>query len=146
MASTAPSADWDTRLREAGIRPTRQRVAVLSTLAERDDATAQQLHQLLRARGSAAGLATVYRTLALLAEAGVIDTLTHHPGEACYRVCGDGHHHHLVCTSCHRVVEIADCVPEEWLERLAGEHGFALTGHAVELSGVCSDCRQASSR
>ena len=129
-------------LSDAGVRPTRQRVRVLDELmSERDDVTAQQLHDRLRSRGERLGLATVYRTLGLLAEAGVIDALSHRPGELCYRLCGPGHHHHLVCSSCHRVVELADCELDPWLERISEAHGFVTTGHRLEVSGLCAACR-----
>jgi Fur family ferric uptake transcriptional regulator len=125
-----------------GVRPTRQRVVVLTELmGERNDVTAQELHERLRARGERLGLATVYRTLGLLADEGVIDALSHHPGELCYRWCGEGHHHHLVCSSCHQVVELEDCELEPWLERIAGEHDFVTTGHRLEVSGLCAGCR-----
>ncbi|HSK15828.1 MAG TPA: Fur family transcriptional regulator [Gaiellaceae bacterium] len=130
-------------LQERGVRPTRQRVTVLAELMrERDDVTAQELHERLRARGERLGLATVYRTLGLLAEAGAVDALSHHRGELCYRFCGlDEHHHHLVCSSCHRVVELGDCELDAWLERASAEHGFVATGHRLEVSGLCRDCR-----
>jgi Fur family ferric uptake transcriptional regulator len=129
-------------LRTAGLRPTAQRLLVLAELEqEPDDATAQQLHERLRRRGERIGLATVYRTLAALADAGVVDRLSHHPGEVCYRLCGAGHHHHLVCTGCHRVVEVDDCGLEPWLAEVAARHDFVATGHSVELAGVCADCR-----
>jgi Fur family transcriptional regulator, ferric uptake regulator len=129
-------------LSEAGVRHTRQRVRVLSELmGERDDVTAQELHERLRSGGERLGLATVYRTLGLLAEAGVIDALSHRPGELCYRWCGQGHHHHLVCSSCHRVVELADCELDPWLERISRAHGFITTGHRLEVSGLCGACR-----
>jgi Fur family transcriptional regulator, ferric uptake regulator len=129
-------------LSDAGVRPTRQRVRVLTELmGERDDVTAQELHDRLRSGGEKLGLATVYRTLGLLAEAGVIDSLSHRPGELCYRWCGQGHHHHLVCSSCHRVVELADCELDPWLERISRAHGFVTTGHRLEVSGLCAACR-----
>lgn len=126
----------------AGVRPTRQRVRVLNELmGEQDDVTAQELYERLRSGGEKLGLATVYRTLGILAEAGVIDSLSHHPGELCYRWCGQGHHHHLVCSSCHRVVELADCELDPWLERISQAHGFVTTGHRLEVSGLCAACR-----
>jgi Fur family transcriptional regulator, ferric uptake regulator len=129
-------------LEGVGVRPTSQRVIVLTELMdERDDLTAQQLHQRLRSRGERLGLATVYRTLGLLAEEGVIDSLSHRPGELCYRWCGEGHHHHLVCSSCHHVVELDECELEPWLERISAAHGFVTTGHRLEVSGLCGDCR-----
>jgi Fur family ferric uptake transcriptional regulator len=134
--------DYDELLRQRGLRPTRQRVAVLRSLgSEPNDATAQQIHARLRTGSERVGLATVYRTLALLSEHGVVDALMHHPGEACYRLCGDGHHHHLVCDECHRVVELGDCELEDWLERRAAEHGFTVAAHSVEVSGTCAECR-----
>jgi Fur family transcriptional regulator, ferric uptake regulator len=134
--------DASTLLAAAGLQPTRQRLAIVAELVrEPNDVTAQELHDRLRARGPAPGLATVYRTLTRLEEAGVVDALTHHAGELCYRLCGDDHHHHFVCSSCHGVVEVGDCRLEPWLEDLADAHGFAVTGHRVELEGVCASCR-----
>ncbi len=129
-------------LRRRGLRPTPQRVAVVAELLkEPDDVTAQRLHQRMHAEGAAIGLATVYRTLASLREQGVVDTLTHRPGELCYRLCADEHHHHLVCSSCHRVVELADCDLEPRLESIARKHGFVTTGHRLEVTGLCEACR-----
>ena len=129
-------------LEGVGVRPTSKRVIVLTELmGEENDVTAQQLHERLRSRGDRLGLATVYRTLGLLAEEGVIDSLSHRPGELCYRWCGQGHHHHLVCSSCHQVVELDECELEPWLERISAAHGFVTTGHRLEVSGLCGDCR-----
>ena len=129
-------------LGRSGVRVTRQRLQVVEELArEPNDATAHQLFERLRSRGENVGLATVYRTLALLSERGAIDTLTHHAGELCYRLCGDVHHHHLVCSGCHRVVELPECDLEPWISRSARRHGFTATAHQVEIVGVCPDCR-----
>ena len=130
-------------LARRGVRPTRQRAVVFEELArEPNDVTAIQLYERLRARGENVSLATVYRTLALLSEQGAVDTLTHHAGELCYRLCGDEHHHHLVCTECHRVVELAGCDLDAWVKRSAKQHGFSATSHQVEIAGVCSSCRR----
>ena len=129
-------------LERHGVRATPRRVEVLEELArERDDVTAQELWSRLRDRDSRTGLATVYRTLALLSEAGVIDVLSHHGGEQCYRLCGEAHHHHLVCERCHRVVEVEECDLGDWLDGVAKRHGFVATDHRVEISGVCAECR-----
>ncbi len=129
-----------------GLRATRQRVAVLAALAEEeDDATAQEVHDALRKKGEHVGLATVYRALGALSERGVVDELSHRPRESCYRLCGEGHHHHLVCTECHRVVELGDCDLEPWLAGLADAHDFTVSAHTVEVSGTCSECRKACS-
>jgi len=125
-----------------GVRATPQRLEVLAELArEGNDVTAQELWGRLRERDSGTGLATVYRTLALLSEKGVVDVLSHHGGEQCYRLCADGHHHHLVCTRCHRVVEVQECDLGGWLDSVAARHGFVATDHRVEIDGLCGDCR-----
>ena len=129
-------------LERKGVRVTRQRLEVLAELSqERDDVTAQTLWRRLRARDSATGLATVYRTLALLSEKGVVDALSHHGTELCYRLCSDAHHHHLTCTSCHRVVEIEQCGVAGWLDDVSRRHGFVATDHRIEISGLCPACR-----
>jgi Fur family ferric uptake transcriptional regulator len=130
-------------LRARGVRPTAQRIRILAELArEPNDATAQELHERLAPRGRI-GLATVYRTLGVLAAEGIVDVLVHDPGVLCYRLCGDSHHHHLVCTSCHAVAELSDCSLDEWLERTSAEHGFTPTGHRLEVTGLCAACRSA---
>jgi Fur family ferric uptake transcriptional regulator len=128
-------------LARKGVRATRQRLEVLAELArERDDVTAQSLWRRLRERDSRTGLATVYRTLALLSEKGVIDSLSHHGTELCYRLCTDSHHHHLLCSKCHRVVEIEECI-DGWIDEVTSRHGFVVTDHRVEITGVCGHCR-----
>jgi Fur family ferric uptake transcriptional regulator len=141
--AVARQADYRHVLEGHGLRATRQRIAVLGALASRDDATAQQIHAVLVDAGERVGLATVYRTLKSLSESGVVDALSHHPGETCYRLCGEGHHHHLVCSGCHKVVELGDCELEPWLAQLAAEHGFTVSTHTVEVTGVCPACRAA---
>ena len=129
-------------LARQGVRVTRQRLEVLVELSrEQDDITAQELWRRLRERDSQTGLATVYRTLALLADKGVVDTLSHHGTELCYRLCTDAHHHHLVCSSCHRVVEVEQCGLGNWLDTVTAQHGFVATDHRVEITGLCRSCR-----
>jgi Fur family ferric uptake transcriptional regulator len=138
MSSTAGLEEL---LQRKGVRPTRQRLRVLEELAaERDDATAQTLWQRLRADEESIGLATVYRTLSLLHEHGVVDALSHHGTERCYRLCADGHHHHLYCERCHRVVEIDECTLGSWVDDVAERHGFVASEHRVEINGICADC------
>jgi Fur family ferric uptake transcriptional regulator len=125
----------------AAVRSTRQRAAVAAVLAETDEfRSAQELHELLRRRGDAVGLTTVYRTLQALAEAGEVDVLRTDDGEAVYRRCSTGHHHHLVCRGCGRTVEVAGPTVERWADRVAAEHGFTEVRHTLEIFGTCADC------
>ena len=122
-------------------RRTRQRAAVQEVLAELHEfRTAQQIHDELRKRGESIGLTTVYRTLQSLAEAGELDALRTAEGETAYRRCSDGHHHHLVCRSCGRTVEVSGPAVERWANAVATEHGFRDVSHDLEIFGTCSSC------
>lgn len=123
-------------------RSTRQRAAVTDVLARANGfRSAQELHDDLRAQGASVGLTTVYRHLQALSDAGAVDVLRGDDGEARYRACPtDKHHHHLVCRSCGRSVEIAGPAVERWAAATAAEHGFTDVTHTVEVFGTCSDC------
>ena len=119
-------------------RRTRQRAAVQEVLAELHEfRTAQQIHDELRRRGDSIGLTTVYRTLQSLSEAGELDALRTADGETAYRRCSDGHHHHLVCRSCGRTVEVSGPAVERWANAVAAEHGFREVSHDLEIFGTC---------
>ncbi len=99
------------------MRQTRQRTAVKAALDGRDEfMSAQQLHDVLRQQGDSVGLTTVYRSLQALADAGEVDLLVTDDGETVYRRCSPEHHHHLVCRSCGRTVEIAGPAVETWAD------------------------------
>ena len=137
-----PGPGLGDRIAATGLRVTRQRLRVLEELArEPHDLTAQDLYRRLRDAGERIGLATVYRTLGSLVEHGVVDTLAHSPGETCYRLCSDAHHHHLTCSRCHRVVEVEQCGLGSWLDEVSSRHGFVATDHRVEITGLCASCR-----
>jgi Fur family transcriptional regulator, ferric uptake regulator len=128
-------------LREAGLRATRQRLTVFEALPGREgNVTAQDLHAELRQAGEPVGLTTVYRTLSALADAGFLDTFNRE-GEQAFRLCGDVHHHHLVCETCNKVEEIAAEEVERWVGGVAQTHGFTVTGHRADIFGVCADCK-----
>ncbi|HEV2637497.1 MAG TPA: Fur family transcriptional regulator [Actinocrinis sp.] len=123
-------------------RSTRQRAAVAALLGETDDfLSAQQLHDRLRHRGDNVGLTTVYRTLQSLAEAGVVDMVRTTEGESVYRRCASTeHHHHLVCRSCGKTVEVDGPAVESWTTAIAAEHGFTEVSHTLEIFGTCAEC------
>jgi len=124
-------------------RMTRQRAAVSEALEDLPDfRSAQQLHELLRARGDAVGLATVYRTLQTLADGGYVDVLRTEDGESLYRKCERSeHHHHLVCRECGTAVEIDGPTVETWASQVGAAHGFTDIQHTIELFGTCAACR-----
>lgn len=117
-----------------------KRDLVLGALqASGDFRSAQDIHANLRAAGQKVGLATVYRVLQALQEAGGVDALRNESGEITYRSCESGHHHHhLVCRQCGRTVEIEGPAVEKWADSMATKHGYTDIAHTVEIFGVCS--------
>lgn len=125
-----------------GARPTRQRRAVDDVLSSfADFRSAQEIHELLAERGEQVGLATVYRTLQRLADAGDVDVLRTEDGSANYRRCSGSHHHHLVCRACGATVEVEGPAVEQWTRQIADEHGYAEVSHTLEIFGTCPVCR-----
>lgn len=132
-------------LRAAGKRITPQRKLVLDILAQnRRHLDAYELHELGRQRDKALSLSTVYRTLALLKESGLVqelhlDTNHHH-----YELIDRMEHAHLVCLGCGQVFEV-DSGDFVQAARQAGDrHGFSITSTQIELSGYCAACQAKS--
>ena len=122
-------------------RHTRQRAAVTDVLERTGEfVSAQDLHASLRAQGDRVGLATVYRSLQTLVEDGQVDVRRGEDGEALYRRCSTGHHHHLVCRVCGRTVEVESRQVERWASSVARSSGFVDAVHTVEMTGTCPDC------
>lgn len=106
--------------------------------------SAQQVYDGLRAQGDRIGLASVYRNLQGMAEAGEVDVLRNDDGEMLFRKCGEIHHHHLVCRNCGLTVEIAGPAVEKWATSAAKDNGFVEVKHSIELFGLCSACATGS--
>jgi Fur family ferric uptake transcriptional regulator len=90
-------------------------------------------------------LATVYRCMHLLEQMGMVQRFDFGDAVARYELVREGkdeHHHHLVCEHCARIVELDDCFPAEWQERVARESGFARLKHRLEFFGICPDCQR----
>ncbi len=130
-----------------GSRSTRQRAAVASVLEGQDEfRTAQEIHAALRTAGEAVGLTTVYRTLQALADSEEVDVLRNADGETAYRRCSKGHHHHLVCRSCGRTVEVEGPAVERWADKIAADNGYTDVSHTLEIFGTCSPCATREAR
>lgn len=88
-------------------------------------------------------LATVYRSLHMLEKMGLVKRFDFGDGTARFELVreDDGHHHHLICTGCAKVVEIEDCFATELEERIASGNGFKAVSHKLEFFGVCPSCQ-----
>lgn len=129
-------------------RRTRQRATIAEVMEDLAEfRTAQDIHDLVRSQGHSVGLATVYRNLQAMVEAGEVDVVRMPDGQASYRACGAAthdHHHHLICRVCGRTVEIAFPGVEELIDAFARQHGFTDVDHEIELHGLCPECSAAA--
>ncbi|MDP8924316.1 MAG: transcriptional repressor [Chloroflexota bacterium] len=141
-AELADAAQIIDRLTREGHRLTTPRQAIIKLVAPRQDHfSAQEVWDEVRERYSGIGRATVFRTLDLLTELGVLNRI--HTGDGCHRytVCETTHHHHLMCVECGTVSSLEAAGIEHQIRRLATEAGFDLLTHHLELVGRCANCR-----
>ncbi|MBN1246252.1 MAG: transcriptional repressor [Anaerolineae bacterium] len=129
-------------LREAGYRLTKPRLAVAQVLAENvEGLTPEEIHQLAKVHYAPLGLVTVYRTLEILDELGVVRRV--HSEERCQRYASAGpEKHYLVCQSCHRVLEFPCHGLANLIEGVRDATGYKITGHLLELRGICPECQR----
>lgn len=131
------------RLRRKFHKLTGPRQSILAVLRERArPMSSKQIHAALGA--GECDLATVYRSVRLLENMGMVKRFDFGDGIARYELLregDDGHHHHLVCTRCAEVVEIEDCFSCELEQRVALRNGFKAVTHRLEFFGVCPACQ-----
>jgi Fe2+ or Zn2+ uptake regulation protein len=127
-------------LRDLGYKITAPRYRVIEHLAGREENfTAEELAADL----APVGRATIYRTLKLLLEAGLVCKVVLGDGSFSYRMSHRGHHHHLVCVGCGATEDIGLADVEDVIDRVRGASGFELVGHRIEVYGFCPVCRRA---
>lgn len=129
---------WDN-----GLSMTPQRKAITETFLETEGHfSAEELCTKVRTKMPDLGQATLYRTLKLLVDSGLADSLDPGNGAVLYEHrYGHAHHDHLICLNCGKKVEIYDNVIETRQEEVAADHGFELTRHRMYLYGLCPDCQ-----
>ncbi|HLJ84570.1 MAG TPA: Fur family transcriptional regulator [Candidatus Eremiobacteraceae bacterium] len=134
------------RMTARGFRSTKPRRAVIEAFVRsRRYLTARELHEKLAATrtssgSQAIGLATVYRTLEVMREIGAATEQVQGSGEIAYLYCPIEHHHHAVCTKCHRVEDVPCASITRFENTLAHELRFTLTQHRMEFFGICRSC------
>jgi Fur family transcriptional regulator, ferric uptake regulator len=133
--------DWDTRLRSAGLRSTVQRRAVLRALFEAGHATVDQLAAEVQRTRPDVNLSTIYRTLEVLDDAGLVTHAHLHHGSPTYHSVDEEPHVHLVCTGCGGIGQQPITVAETLAERLHESVGFTLDVSHLAVHGLCAACR-----
>lgn len=146
--TASPACNWYEdavcMLRDSGRKLTRQRRVVLHLFdCDHRHLTAQQVHESVIESQPDISLVTIYRTLELMTDLGILSKINFNDGADRYeRNLGDaGHHHHLICTECGRVVEFLGCAIPLLTRQLEEATGFAIDGHWLKLTGQCAPCQ-----
>ncbi|ARE80341.1 Fur family transcriptional regulator [Campylobacter helveticus] len=130
-------------LREGGLKYTKQREILLKTLYHSDmHYTPESLYMEIKQAepNSNVGIATVYRTLNLLEEAEMVTSISFGSAGKKYELANKPHHDHMICKVCGKIIEFENPIIERQQSLIANEHRFKLTGHLMQLYGICSDC------
>lgn len=124
-----------------GYRRTAARLAIITALVNcAGHITADDLADKVRQQAPHVGRMTVYRTLDLLCELGLVRPIYQGTGAAHYILMANGSHHHLICTRCHNVIEFEECGAIDLAQQMAERFNFHIVSHLLELHGLCENC------
>jgi Fur family ferric uptake transcriptional regulator len=134
------------RLRNAGYKLTHARLTVMQVIQDLDGhCTSTDVLEAVTALDESIGRASVFRTLDLLTHLGIIrPTYVESSMTPQYIMLPEGHHHHVICTSCNRVIEFDDCELSDLTRLLEARFNLKITGHLLEFYAVCGACQSAS--
>lgn len=129
-------------LRRFGLKVTLPRLKVLEILEKADPhhMRAEVVYKQLLDAQEEVGLATVYRVLTQFEGAGLVTRHNFEGGHAVFELNKGGHHDHLVCLKCGKVLEFLDHIIEKRQQKIAKNHGFKITGHSLTIYGLCQGC------
>ena len=136
------------KLRETGFKITPQRRAVIDILLKHNSEhlSSEQIYDLVRVECPEIGLATVYRTMQLLDEIGVISKLNLDDGCIRYEISLNKdechNHHHLICKSCSKIIEVQEDLLESIEKRIQERYKFEILDHDVKFYGTCENCKK----
>jgi len=135
--------DIVSKLSEQGYRLTPQRMMVLSAIENSDNhISAEEIYAQVVAKYSHVNISTVYRTLELLKRLGLVTETDLGGGRVRYHPADKGHHHHLVCQECGRIIDLDESVLSSVKSRLLREYKFSADLRHLAIFGRCANCSQ----
>jgi Fur family ferric uptake transcriptional regulator len=131
-----------------GLKSTRQRSLIIDTFFGLEGHhTVEDLWARVRSKDSKVSVATVYRTMKLLSDCGLVHARNFGDGQTRYEAAAGRHHHdHLICTRCGLIIEFENDRIEALQEAVARRHAFHVVSHKMELYGLCRDCQRAAAQ
>lgn len=130
------------KLSERGYRLTPQRMLVLAAIENSDDhISAEEIYAEVVKKYPHVNISTVYRTLELLNRLDLVTETDLGGGRVRYHPADKGHHHHLVCQECGRIIDLDESILVSLKDVLLGEYGFSADLRHLAIFGRCADCR-----
>lgn len=140
---TDATSTFESFLRQHNLALTKQRELILQVfLHSEGHRSADELATLVRTANPGIGLATIYRTLKLLVEAGLAEEHRFGSDATLYEP-SQGHHEHMICLACDAILEFEDDELEALKARITAAHGFKMLRHTLHVYGVCRECQAA---
>ena len=136
--TSSPATNDSAELRKAGLKATIPRLKILSVLENNPNKhmSVEDVYRVLLNSGESVALATIYRVLTQFEAAGLVIRHNFSDGCAVFELAGE-HHDHIVCAHCGIIVEFVDPIIEQRQKKIATEHGFELSDHALVIYGHC---------
>lgn len=139
------ATDFKEKLKEKGCKLTMQRRSVLDVMMEHEGEhlSTEEIYDKVKSKFPEIGLATVYRTVQLFEEMGIVDRLNLDDGCSRFELAKEGslhHHHHLICETCNKVFEVEQDLLEDIEKEIEKKYGFKIHDHNVMFYGTCEDC------
>jgi Fur family transcriptional regulator, ferric uptake regulator len=144
---------WGKKLEHKCFRLTAAREAVMDVLTQTEDhVSAEDIYLTVHEVHPSIGLTTIYRTLELLQQAGIVNKFEFGHGRAKFELSEEystkQHHHHLICKKCKKIIDYSDFLEEEreYIKKaeagLAKIYNFSIEGHLIHFYGTCAECRK----
>ncbi|MBU1658916.1 transcriptional repressor [bacterium] len=138
-------SDFKTLLKKNNLKFTIQREVILESLYNSDEhLTPESLHHLIQDKfpNLNTGIATVYRTLALLEDSNMVTSLSFGAQGKKYELGAKEHHDHMICTECGSITEFVDEEIEKRQHQIADALGFYMSDHSMQIYGICKNCKK----
>ena len=131
-------------LKKAGLKATLPRIKILEILEQKahPHMRAEDVYKSLLVTGDVVGLATVFRVLTQFEAAGLVTRHHFDGGHAVFEINQRKHHDHIVCVSCGKADEFIDETIEERQRAIAKKFGYAMSDHALNIYGTCTECQE----
>lgn len=143
-AAQSSSPTWASRLRDSGLRVTKQRLAVLNALDEQSHSTADEVLYTVRASLPEITVQSVYTVLKSLNDVSLVRKLDLPDSPSRYETRAADNHHHAVCTRCGHIEDIACTVGDAPCLTPSETNGMTILSADVVFRGICQDCRNAA--